>query len=708
MLERGGVIVQVADRIDELQTDLSDLLAKRVAKPILDEGRANGTRKQAILQPVSSNLPRTPVQAVYKAPFQQQKSPFEQRQAEYTSVAWNDRWKHPASSKRLRRDDSHIPLFQILRTSKPLRARNSDAAPEPAPRATFDSTLQRQASRTAAHVSTKRSELGQGKTNVKETLDLNSSAISGDHDHDEGSAIAQAGDRHNETVANDRPDATRNRRPPPNERWSQPSSRLATKEKDQCKKQANRDGGHKWPPKTRVNETRLVAEDLTPLPVPHQATPRTSEKSRPVRQEQQNMKHIPAPASSPSVSTTNHLPSLSKDPDKPANDAQEECHHRSQVLQDRTLSRTHDSRDMPKGKEDQPAKPLRFISQNRRKTLLCQSDDVSSNKPPKKRRPKKGPKQDRKSGRHATTSKVIEVERRPTSEPQQDHAAEATTNQLEQLLWEDDHSLHHDLTPGPAGLISRQSCEASLQAQAPKWSPQGRDLPPHARLDAELLFPNVETASGPRAHAYPEGHRANAIEASETEESCQPAEIGRGGTREVDLQPPLAEKTHHASEADIIGSPISVEHTLHDENHHDEGAGQAAFIARAFPRHAYVAGNKPPSQPLLPCQNPIGPPDLQYTKPPSRTNKSFQPPRLTTRSSTLAPSIFPEKQSHASGADVCITAVGKSGGEGSWTREAFDLFGDGVPVAVRGRIGMRGLFEGYGASADDHDVLAGL
>jgi len=110
-LERSGKMVQCGERLGLTQTDLSELLAKRVAKPIEQEPAARSV--QAVRHPTAPRtampIPNMPVKWQGRAVVPQQ-SPYEIRQAQ-------DATSREPPNKRQRRDDEHIPLCELIKTA---------------------------------------------------------------------------------------------------------------------------------------------------------------------------------------------------------------------------------------------------------------------------------------------------------------------------------------------------------------------------------------------------------------------------------------------------------------------------------------------------------------------------------------------------------------------------------------------------------------
>lgn len=169
-LDRSGALVQVGEQCGTVEQDLSGLLAKRVAKPIEKGPDRSGVREAVQLQARPSNiLPHTPAPRVGRASIPQ-KSPFETRR----TPAGEEDWEQGPATKRHRRDDNHIPLWEILKTSKPPRAGPVSAVTAPSrlgPSITKPKTF----SVLAKHTAGKGRPIGQSRLKVKETIDLTSS-----------------------------------------------------------------------------------------------------------------------------------------------------------------------------------------------------------------------------------------------------------------------------------------------------------------------------------------------------------------------------------------------------------------------------------------------------------------------------------------------------------------------------------------------------
>lgn len=181
-LERGGVLVQVAERIAQEETNVSALVTRRTPKAI-EQGEGQSARQPRPLQPRPTTLgisQRTPgkwmgwtgrAQIPQESPFQQRKTAQEESE--------ND-WEQGRAAKRQRQeDDEHVPLYQILKTSRPgIRSAtsNSSTISSPLKPGTANNKVANRVN-TSANVAKKKTALppGQARFQVKEVIDIASS-----------------------------------------------------------------------------------------------------------------------------------------------------------------------------------------------------------------------------------------------------------------------------------------------------------------------------------------------------------------------------------------------------------------------------------------------------------------------------------------------------------------------------------------------------
>jgi len=185
-LERGGVLVQVAERVATEETDVSALVTRRTPKGI-DQGEGQPARMPTQLQPRSMSLgisQKTPrkwtgwtgrAQIPQESPFQQKK--LVQRETE------NDWEQGPAAKRRRQEDDEHVPLYQILKTSRPgIRSalNSSPAVSSPLSASTANARITSRMN-TTSNATKKKTALpaGQARFQVKEVIDIASSPEEG-------------------------------------------------------------------------------------------------------------------------------------------------------------------------------------------------------------------------------------------------------------------------------------------------------------------------------------------------------------------------------------------------------------------------------------------------------------------------------------------------------------------------------------------------
>jgi len=189
-LERSGALVQVGEQVGLTETDLSGLLAKRTIKPVegksVCDTKSAGAKAPSQLQTRSSYIPpKTPTRWTGRANVPLE-SPFDVRH----KVSAHEYYEEGPRAKRQRRDDDHVPLWELLKTSRAPKVGQILSAVNVMP------TLVRTAhSRTpgkglCGRTSTKNStSLGQARLKVKEVVDLTSTSedrVEDEHEAQEG------------------------------------------------------------------------------------------------------------------------------------------------------------------------------------------------------------------------------------------------------------------------------------------------------------------------------------------------------------------------------------------------------------------------------------------------------------------------------------------------------------------------------------------
>ena len=328
-IDGAGMLVEVADQIGEHQSDLTELFESRkkhretngsnismpstVVPNVASSAASTAARRPSSLQPSSPNiLVRTPTRTT--AVSMQLKSPYEIRNGD------KDADPRPPPKKQ-RIDDEHIPLFQILRTSRTAKPRRppgmtrlSTAVP---PAVAGRSPVERR-------ILAREEAQKQKRISVKETIDLTSSQS----DHPQNArGVASPNrnvDEHRRNALSDQNPAEQSKalRPPEETRtgWFQPPANIAQGQTVTISKSgaisksalnfptkinSNTDkskshGSSSRPPRVR-SETHVSPEA--------QAAPGT----KPADKERQPAKELSRTAarlarpSSPPVSTTNHI-----------------------------------------------------------------------------------------------------------------------------------------------------------------------------------------------------------------------------------------------------------------------------------------------------------------------------------------------------------------------------------------------------------------
>lgn len=182
-LERTGILIQIGERLETQQTDISGILAKRAPKPIegttVGIGAANtASGSPSYLQPRSANIvPRTPVRwAGWTGRAQvPQRSPYEEQRPR--AVAEDQLEKGRPEKRQRRDDDEHVPLWEVLKMSKPPRRKDNTTQGSVTPMwvRTVDARANGKPARSATSAK-KGCPDSQGRLKVKEVIDITSSA----------------------------------------------------------------------------------------------------------------------------------------------------------------------------------------------------------------------------------------------------------------------------------------------------------------------------------------------------------------------------------------------------------------------------------------------------------------------------------------------------------------------------------------------------
>lgn len=126
-----------------MHTDLTGIFAKKGVVHNADWGTNTTPRNtapgmassavdgRATLQPRQANtLGRAPRQQQMGRAMLPQKSPFDMRMSTRTAVD-EEQWEQGPPSKRPRNDENHVPLFEILKTSKPSKSKTTGTSVAP-------------------------------------------------------------------------------------------------------------------------------------------------------------------------------------------------------------------------------------------------------------------------------------------------------------------------------------------------------------------------------------------------------------------------------------------------------------------------------------------------------------------------------------------------------------------------------------------------
>lgn len=373
-LERSGKMVQCGERLGLTQTDLSELLAKRVAKPVEQEPatRSIGTVRRLKGPRTASPVPHTPVKWQGRALVPQQ-SPYEIRQAQENTV-------QEPRNKRQRRDDEHIPLCEIMKPTmnRPNKTGLNNSVPHQPLRL---HKVPEAAAAARSSVANMYNNDGQGPSAAKQVVDLTPSSsvelptravrpkaapATGASHHTRNKIIGESGRLCKSPLHKE---YTRSAATSPNLEESTLPRRVSEQHGGKSRLQSSTEAAAAVLSRnavrsrsTRINaepkaRVRSVESQTITLPkVPPDPPPKPSKRLRP----KQKTRHLPSdvtvPSSSP-VSTSNHLPPQEV-VESPR--SEQECN---------TTSPGSDQRPTPQRKTQE----LRITARGAKKTLLCQS-----------------------------------------------------------------------------------------------------------------------------------------------------------------------------------------------------------------------------------------------------------------------------------------------------------------------------------------------
>ena len=511
--EKAGVLVQVAEKIATTEADLSGLWEHRKekekranaqassAKAASAGTRSSGVWRQGTLVPRNPNAPPktpTPITARAKLPT---RSLYEERQSELArSAARQNQQTHEEErpSKRPRNDENHVPLWQLLRSSRPIESRpaqleSPDTHARGGPRRNSDKTQRKNVFANSGRRKLSANK-GQGTLRVADFVDLTATGSQGGtFDEDEAQAHLQS----NTYTGTSRDLNVKRELIPDRLRgpgWvSPPKETSARKPREPCTHRetapvpsTHLDGVEQETPlsKQRLEQSRRQADRATNAAQGMQK-PRANSTRR-LQQISLPNPSTPAIASlrtrraSPPVSTRNRLSTLHEQ----ASGGQPIMTHGEEHTESLTTSR-HESAPS-KGtvatvpiQKEQDSKPLRVVTRPKRKMLSCldalpaaQSNAI--------------PKRTETSGADNTCDITHEQPAGPISK---------RPNSGEALIIPIGSSPAFETQPEQTKHAEARRCalleldkDAGGKLHGAKRSPTvTARLPPHARLDAELL-----------------------------------------------------------------------------------------------------------------------------------------------------------------------------------------------------------------------------
>ncbi|KAL9083938.1 MAG: hypothetical protein Q9159_005493 [Coniocarpon cinnabarinum] len=474
ILEKAGVLVQVCEKIATNEADLTGLWDHRREKEKRVSAGTPGNARlgQGTLTPRNPNaLPKTPRPLTGRAQLPT-KSPFEERQArlQLPLEPSDDRLREEGRpSKRPRNDENHIPLWQVLRSSRPAQHRSAQLK-APHGQAQDSEVRDGNSSRNSGASLLAQKLLAarrkQGTLRVADVVDLTASSSP-----DGGNVIETTAQRPKKsTPADSAHNRGREGVPARNGWFAMPGNESANHRSTESATNMPMDIDKAAVDSLRATsgKNHLRGKQNEPLLGDSEQTKRVA---KPLKQRQSNSlfdsakPNMPVARSrqkSPPVGNKNHLPTV----EDPVKDKAAAANHRS------SAERPAKSND-----EDRKERTLRVITRPERKKLSCLENlslpatNITSTSKEKDSKCHENQAESRnlnglnaQQNREPAAGDVITVDSSPAFETQEEKRAEA--NARRKALDRSDNlgcRVHRPVTTS------------------------GRSLPPHARLDAEFL-----------------------------------------------------------------------------------------------------------------------------------------------------------------------------------------------------------------------------
>ena len=703
VLEKAGVLVQVCERLATNQVDLSTLWEHRKEKekstsrqPQSNAETISMRRRlqQGVLVPRDPNAAPRISRPVASRAVLPTKSPFEERQNRLNLAAIQRKQVADAEeppSKRPRNDENHLPLWQVLQTSRPPQSKPAQLetpVDRPAKPRSGDAPLQSNGSvRPNSAKKLSSSKTRQGTLKVADIVDLTTISSQTDdatQEHRQNPGVP--GHNSEQSRNSDRSDNIAKRAgwfspPKPTKRvntqvhteglpsnligaGTRPGS-LATHSK------------HALPESTRSSKAKATISKphgrLQQISLPNPSTP--------------NLRRQPRPPYSPSVGTENRLPSAEKPTGGNA-----------------VATASPLGRSIATDTQKQPleTKALKVVSRPQRKTLSCLGSLASaapircttaSNKEqhePLHRAPTEATAEDcslvsLSKGRETETCDPIRIGSSPAFETQRDQSTAVNRG---------------------SDAIEKLSEKPDEACRAPKNNKLRTTIPPHERLDAEILGAN---AIHHETRTTAKGHQLDSVMSPPLQSEARvsvgqnsaldntvttPTSKGKNEGSPPTDEPDAARKNSNASNQQATSvrprrtrSPLKKAASI--------AAGQGAVDADNDGIDPSVLVHATPSdEPTRQKAHPTPKPRLMQSLRRSATVTGPSDPQLEQRQKERA-----QARSHSRVKDRRAAAAAAKGVQpgqsavkemgqpllerepesGPWTREAYDLFGDEMP-----------------------------